>query len=1396
MKKTLTVILALVMVLVLAGIPNTAMAQPGLIKCTVSYNGNGNTSGSPPGDTKYDWMTTATVQGYSNLQKTGYTIIGWKDDSGNIRQPGFTWTILLSTEFDAVWKANTYEITFDAGLHGKIGTSQTYKVNADYNTTPSAPTNVNADTGWRFTGWSPTVTTVTGPTTYTAQYVQQYKITFDAGTKGHFPEGQYRYVYKDINTTPADPRGDIILNTGYVFTGWDPATITPATAAKTYTALTDLRNYTVTFDAWDHGTIDGNRTKGVSVKHGATAAAPTVTPNTGYRFNHWQESINNITGNKTVHAIYDCLTTYYLVHGTIGGQRTLTVPAPDSDGDWDSTFDVYDVDVIDPDDIVPDAGYDFDEWSDWDFNHFDSFHTNEPESVTAEYDYTEYEITFKITAGKGTFAENGSDTITKMVPKRATPTAPAVNAATGWALAGWAPDIHAATSKQTYTAKFNPEYTVRFMDGSSLVTTRKVTLPDTTVGTLPAVPPVTGYTPDGWATSTGTPFYGTTTVNADITVYAQRHPNYIYTVTFMDGATTVGTRTVTSPDTHVSSLPNLPAPPSGQINEYWQYGGAQFTTSTTVSASITVTPKRHTAYVYTVTFKDGATEFTRTVTEPATTVSDVPTVPYVYGFTADGWKAEGASTFFSTTTPVTGSITVLAVRHPDYEYTVTFMDGTTTVDTRTVTSPATTVSSLPNLPAPPAGQINEYWQYGGAQFTTATTVSGSITVTPKRHTAYVYTVTFKDRTSESTRTVTEPATTVTPFPADPTNTGYNFGGWFTQPNGAGDRVTASTTITHSMDVYAYWANYSYKVTYMSKGSEYTNQMVNSPNVNVGALPAEPVNLGYKFGGWYTGVDGTGTEFKADTTLTGPITVFANWLNYSYTVNFDKTDGETEASPNSKTVATPDYNVGTLPAPPTRTGYNFGGWYTGRDGTGTEFKADTLVTDSIRVYAKWNTYSYTVDFDKTDGDTEASPNSKTVATPDINVGTLPTPPERSGYNFGGWYTGRDGAGTEFKADTTVTGSIRVYAKWNTYSYKVDYVSGGAPYGSKTVDSPAVNVGALPTQPTKTGYNFGGWFTGQNGTGTEFKADTTVTGPITVYAYWAPYSYTVTFNKNGGDTDATPATKTVASPSTNVGMLPAQPSRTGYEFQGWKTSGGTDFDASTTVSGNMTVFAQWKIKTFTVTFNPGLHGELDPNSPNGLVQTVEYNKNALPPVIDTDPGYRFLGWNVSYNNVTGDITITARYAIRTYTLTVNVQGNGTVTGIAGTYNYGTVIDLGDAGVTPANGYQFTEFRNADGDPVTSVTLYGNRTVTAVFTAVAVTPQGSPAASPAASPAGTPAPTQNIPENQVPQAGPGNQGQGSGFSLYWLFLIIGLPLIILAILLFIILGKRRKKEEEQAQ
>lgn len=88
--------------------------------------------------------------------------------------------------------------------------------------------------------------------------------------------------------------------------------------------------------------------------------------------------------------------------------------------------------------------------------------------------------------------------------------------------------------------------------------------------------------------------------------------------------------------------------------------------------------------------------------------------------------------------------------------------------------------------------------------------------------------------------------------------------------------------------------------------------------------------------------------------------------------------------------------------------------------------------------------------------------------------------------------------------------------------------------------------IPT-PTKRGYNFGGWFT-NSGLTTKATPGAAITSNTTLYAKWAPITYTVEYNLNGGT--GTAPTQTVNYDATITINKGNQISKTGYVFSGWK------------------------------------------------------------------------------------------------------------------------------------------------------------------------------------------------------------------------------------------------------
>lgn len=74
-------------------------------------------------------------------------------------------------------------------------------------------------------------------------------------------------------------------------------------------------------------------------------------------------------------------------------------------------------------------------------------------------------------------------------------------------------------------------------------------------------------------------------------------------------------------------------------------------------------------------------------------------------------------------------------------------------------------------------------------------------------------------------------------------------------------------------------------------------------------------------------------------------------------------------------------------------------------------------------------SFVVIFDGQSAMNDPNPNFKVVNSPAITVDALPTPPTKPHVTFGGWFTAKNGGGTQFTASSNVSGNMTVYAKWD-------------------------------------------------------------------------------------------------------------------------------------------------------------------------------------------------------------------------------------------------------------------------------------------------------------------------------------------------------------------------------
>jgi uncharacterized repeat protein (TIGR02543 family) len=280
------------------------------------------------------------------------------------------------------------------------------------------------------------------------------------------------------------------------------------------------------------------------------------------------------------------------------------------------------------------------------------------------------------------------------------------------------------------------------------------------------------------------------------------------------------------------------------------------------------------------------------------------------------------------------------------------------------------------------------------------------------------------------------------------------------------------------------------------------------------------------------------------------------------------------------------------------------------------------------------------------------------------------------------------------------------------------TGGGTINSGNVTEFTYGVGAtLPTDVTRTGYTFKGWYDNEGLTGNPVTAiGGAETGNKEYWAKWEANTYTVTLNTNGGTINS----GNVTGYTYGVGAtLPTADDMTytGYTFKGWYDNEGlTGFPVtaiSDTETGNKEYWAKWEANAYTVTLNTN-GGTIN----NGNVTEYTYGVGATLPTADdmTYTGHTFVGWYDNENltgspvtaiggTETGNKEYWAKWEINQYTITFDTAGGSVVTPI--TQNYGTAITAPAA--PTKTGYTFTGWDRA----IPATMPAENLTITAQWT-----------------------------------------------------------------------------------
>jgi uncharacterized repeat protein (TIGR02543 family) len=543
-----------------------------------------------------------------------------------------------------------------------------------------------------------------------------------------------------------------------------------------------------------------------------------------------------------------------------------------------------------------------------------------------------------------------------------------------------------------------------------------------------------------------------------------------------------------------------------------------------------------------------------------------------------------------------------------------------------------------------------------------------------------------------------------------------FAGWKNKTDDTAVSFTNDYEFTSDLSVYADFGDY-YQIKYYSDVKDnnpsqfgetvYINPHSNdnSPVVGSANIPTDsPTNSDENkaFDKWVYYNNDTETDFTATTSVTGNIDVYPKWSDL-ISIKFDYNGGTVGSDQDSTLKIKPNTSItdstnGSLTAPtPTKSynGHNYvlQGWAATANAQTPAYTTATIDTTAFAagttLYAVWAVdpstsadQLATLKFDSAGG---SSVSDITVYKGDtITADQMPADPTKTSstgnpYTFGGWYEDASPSST-----ATVTAPIvmsedkTAYAHWSYNAadkITITFNDNGATTAvSPTTITVAPNdkIGALPTDPEKTGNTFGGWYTDVTNDSTKVTSDSTFTSDTTVNAKWTE-NITVKYDANGKGNSYSEQDH-VGKP-TDTYSDPTAPTDSNYTFVGWNTEkngSGTyvkaaDYATYQAVSEifnpaktEITLYAQWAVVS-----DPSPIPGGDPATPDSDGVKVEFNSNASgaqsgETVVDANPKYKYpkLGDTIGTDNMPNEPTRTNYTFAGWYT---NPMGTGTpVTG----------------------------------------------------------------------------------------------------------------------------------------
>jgi uncharacterized repeat protein (TIGR02543 family) len=447
-------------------------------------------------------------------------------------------------------------------------------------------------------------------------------------------------------------------------------------------------------------------------------------------------------------------------------------------------------------------------------------------------------------------------------------------------------------------------------------------------------------------------------------------------------------------------------------------------------------------------------------------------------------------------------------------------------------------------------------------------------------------------------------------PADPALEGRSLLGWRLSEASGPAWDFGLDTVEEDITLHAWWENIeleaeSWALLFDSQGGSAV-AAVAVKDGEAAPRPADPVRAGHAFEGWHKDAAcEIPWDFAVDT-VTAHATLYAKWSALILTVRFDPHGGS--PAPQDQSVAKGGKAAAPSPVP-RKDGFILEGWHTEAAYTSPwDFDLDTVEED-IALHARWTELEpdqAVVAFDADGGSPAPAPQPVALGG---KAARPPVDPEKSGFEFDGWFEEAGPAPWDFEADT-VEGDMTLHARWTAlYAIVIDPRNGGA------VEALVVRAGSKleqPADPSREEHYFAGWHSSVTDTPWNFSG--AVTGGMTLYARWIP-GWSVSFDSQGGS-----AVEPLGVKDGETAAKPADPVWAGRTFEGWHKDAACEIPwdfAVDTVTAHATLYAKWSALILTVRFDP------QGGSPAPPDQSVAQGGKATQPAVARE-GFLLEGW----------------------------------------------------------------------------------------------------------------------------------------------------------------------------